>query len=82
MRSAQVCTPSGRHEGREGVRRALATLDLVDPGAESPRETWLRLLIVRAGLPRPQTQIPVYDEYGQLVARVDMGWEDLKIAVR
>lgn len=70
-----------RYRGRKGIPRARATLDLVDPGAESPRETWLRLLIVRGGLPRPQTQIPVYDEYGQLVARVDMGWEELKIAV-
>lgn len=33
------------------------------------------------GLPRPQTQIPVRDEFGQIIARVDMGWEDLKIAV-
>ncbi|BDX30173.1 hypothetical protein TUM20985_07200 [Mycobacterium antarcticum] len=70
-----------RYRGRNGIRRARTTLDLVDPGAESPRETWLRLLIVRAGLPRPQTQIPVYDEYGQLIARVDLGWEELKIAV-
>ena len=59
---------------------ARAALDLVDPGAESPRETWLRLLIIRAGLPRPQTQVPVYNEYGVLIAEVDMGYEDLKIA--
>ncbi|MGB6206295.1 MAG: hypothetical protein WBF82_04875, partial [Mycobacterium sp.] len=50
-------------------------------GAESPRETWLRLLLIRAGFPPPQTQIPVYDEYGQLVAVLDMGWEDIKLAV-
>lgn len=70
-----------RYRGRSGIRWARTTLDLVDAGAESPRETWLRLLIVRSGLPRPQTQIPVFDEYRQLVARVDMGWEDEKIAV-
>ena len=69
------------HRGDKGVRRARTVLDLVDPGAESPRETWLRLLVVRAGMPRPQTQIPVHDEYRQLVARVDMGWEELKIAI-
>jgi very-short-patch-repair endonuclease len=61
-----------------GVRRALR---LVDAGAESPRETWLRLLLIRAGFPAPQTQVPVYDEYGQLVAVLDMGWESLKLAV-
>lgn len=69
-----------RHRGRRGIRQARAALDLVDPGAESPRETWLRLLIIRAGLPRPQTQLPVYNEYGVLIAEVDMGYEDLKIA--
>lgn len=56
-------------------------LGLADPGAESPRETWLRLLLIRAGLPRPETQIPVYDEYGQLVAELDMGWRDVMVGV-
>jgi hypothetical protein len=70
-----------RYKGRRGVRRARAALALVDAGAESPRESWLRLVLVRAGFPTPQTQIPVYDEYGQLVAELDMGWEHLKLAV-
>ena len=38
------------------------------------------MLIIRAGLPRPQTQVPVRNEYGVLIAEVDMGYEDLKIA--
>jgi hypothetical protein len=70
-----------RHRGARGIRNARAALDLVDPGAESPRETWLRLLAIRAGFPRPQTQIPIYDEHGLLVCCVDMGWEDLKVTV-
>lgn len=70
-----------RYKGRRGIRRARTALALVDPGAESPRETWLRLLLIRAGFPRPQTQIPVYDRYGQLAAVLDMGWEEIKVAV-
>jgi hypothetical protein len=70
-----------RYRGRRGIRRARIALSLVDPGAESPRETWLRLLLIRAGFPAPQTQIPVYDGYGAVVAVLDMGWEDLKLAV-
>jgi hypothetical protein len=31
------------------------------------------LVLIAAGFPRPETQIPVYDEWGQLVAVVDMG---------
>jgi hypothetical protein len=70
-----------RYPGRRGIRQARATLGLVDAGAQSPKETWLRLLLIQAGLPRPQTQIPVRDEFGDIIAYLDMGWEDMKIAV-
>jgi len=70
-----------RYRGRRGIRRARVALSLVDAGAESPRESWLRLVLHRAGFPPPQTQIPVYDEHGQLVAVLDMGWESNKLAV-
>jgi hypothetical protein len=70
-----------RYPGRRGIRQARATLSLVDAGAQSPKETWLRLLLIQAGLPRPQTQIPVRDEFGDIIAYLDMGWEDMKIAV-
>ncbi|MDT5069611.1 MAG: hypothetical protein QOK02_5766 [Mycobacterium sp.] len=70
-----------RFEGRRGIRDARVALDLVDPGAESPQETRVRLLLIRAGFPRPETQIPVYDEYGRLVAELDMGWRDIKVGV-
>jgi hypothetical protein len=69
-----------RYRGRRGIRRARQVLELVDAGAQSPKESWLRLLLVDGGLPRPQTQIPVYDEYGNAVAYLDMGWEDIKVA--
>jgi very-short-patch-repair endonuclease len=81
LKIADVDLLAERYKGRRGIRRARRTLRLVDAGAESPRETWLRLLLIRAGFPPPQTQIPVYDEYGQLVAVLDMGWEHLKLAV-
>lgn len=69
-----------RHRGRRGLHRARVSLDLVDAGAESPKESWLRLILIRAGLPRPRTQIRVYDEFTAKVAYLDMGWEDLKVA--
>lgn len=75
-----VETLANRYRGRRGIRRARIALSLVDRGAESPRETWLRLLLIRAGFPQPRTQIPVY-EYGTLIACLDMGWEDIKLAV-
>lgn len=69
-----------RHRGRRGMRRARVSLDLVDAGAESPRESWLRLILVRAGLPRPRTQVRVCEPHTGRVAYLDMGWEDLKVA--
>ena len=81
LKMADVELLADRYKGRRGVRNARSVLDLVDAGAESPRETWLRLLVIRNGFPRPQTQIPVYDEYGVLVAVLDMGWEDIKLAL-
>ena len=81
LKVADVGLLAERYKGRRGIRKAHKALSLVDAGAESPRETWLGLLLIRAGFPPPQTQVPVYDEYGQLVAVLDMGWEQIKLAV-
>lgn len=68
-----------RYSGARGVRRLRDVLPLVDRGAASPRETWLRLLLIDAGLPAPTTQIPVQTTWG-LIAMLDMGWEDYLVA--
>jgi len=70
-----------RCPGRRGIRFARRALSLVDGGAQSPKETWLRLLLVEGGLPRPRTQIPVLDERGHLFAYLDMGWDEIMVAV-
>ena len=69
-----------RHPGARGLRRLRSALPLVDAGAASPKETWLRLLLIDAGLPAPETQIPVLAQY-RTVALLDMGWERFKVAV-
>ncbi|MGH3558341.1 MAG: hypothetical protein ACRDTK_12755 [Mycobacterium sp.] len=81
LKLADVDVLAQRYKGRRGIRRARVALDLVDAGAESPRETWLRLVLIRAGFPRPQTQIPVYNEFGVLIGEVDMGWEEIMVGV-
>jgi hypothetical protein len=55
-------------------------LSLADGGAASPRESWLRVILVDGGLPRPATQIrvPLGDER---FAYLDLGWPDFKVAV-
>ena len=69
------------HPGVRGLAALRRSLRLVDAGAESPYESLTRLTLVRAGLPAPQTQVPVVDEHGFVVAYVDMGWPELKVAV-
>ena len=81
LKTADVELLVDRYRGRRGMKAARAALDLVDGGAQSPKETWLRLLLIQAGFPRPQTQIPVRNEWGWAEAYLDMGWEDIKVAV-
>ncbi|MDT5175605.1 MAG: hypothetical protein QOG37_2856 [Mycobacterium sp.] len=69
------------HAGARGLVRLRRVLPLVDGGAESPQETRTRLALIDAGLPRPQTQIVVRNEYGDFVARVDMGYEELRVGI-
>ncbi|MEI5584132.1 MULTISPECIES: endonuclease domain-containing protein [unclassified Agromyces] len=64
-----------------GRRALVAALELTRPGAESRPETLLRLLLVRAGLPEPEVNVAVRDAHGRFVARVDLAYPDLRVAV-
>ena len=81
FKPADIELLTDRYQGRRGVSRARAALELIDAGAQSPKETWLRLLLIRAGLRAPQTQIAVRNDWGFVEAYLDMGWEDVKVAV-
>jgi len=81
LKMADVELLVDRYSGRRGMTAARAALALVDGGAQSPKETWLRLLLVRAGFPAVQTQIAVRNEWGWAEAYLDMGWEDIKVAI-
>jgi len=81
LKIADVELIAQRYQGRRDIRGATVALDLVDAGAESPQETRVRLLLIRAGFPRPETQVLVYDEHGQLVAGLDLGWRDVMVGV-
>jgi very-short-patch-repair endonuclease len=72
---------AARHRRTRGLRQLEKALGLMDAGAQSPKETWLRLLMIRAGFPRPRTQIPVLSPDGRRWYYLDMGWEGLMLAV-
>lgn len=69
------------HRGARGMKQLRRVLPLVDAGAESPQETRTRLVLIRGGLPRPQTQIVVRNMWGAVLARIDMGWEQWLVGV-
>ncbi len=66
-----------RSRGSAQARRVAA---LAAEFAESPQETRLRLVLVRAGLPTPVPQFRVFDDEG-FVARVDLAYPELRIAI-
>ncbi|AKS30698.1 hypothetical protein [Mycolicibacterium goodii] len=78
---AEVAALIERYPAARGIRAAREVLPLVDAGADSPRESWLRLRLTDAGMPPDSTQIPVVDERGRVLAILDMGWERHRVAV-
>lgn len=72
---ADVAVLARRHPGARGIRRLREVLALADPGAESPQETRVRLILVRGGLPIPETQIAIGWR------RIDMGWPRWKVGI-
>ena len=81
LKAADVELLAERHRGARGLVQLRQALHLVDGGAESPYETKTRLVLISSGLPRPQTQIEVRNDWGALMARIDMGWEEWKVGV-
>jgi len=66
---------AARPNARGGPAARLA-LEWVRPGVESPMETALRLLLVRAGLPEPVCGYELIDGDGRTVGWFDMAWPE------
>ena len=67
--------------GYPGVRQARDLVMMIDPARESHGESWTFLRLVDSGLPRPTAQIVVVDRHGRLVARIDMGYKQVRVGV-
>ncbi|WP_179468793.1 endonuclease domain-containing protein [Mycolicibacterium vinylchloridicum] len=77
---SDVLTIGDAHPHLRGIRRLPSALNAIDAGAQSPRETYLRLDLIDAGFPRPETQIPVARPGGRWYY-LDMGWPHILVAV-
>lgn len=69
------------HARRKGMARLRHVIELAEPASESAMETRLRMLLVLAGLPRPEAQVPLYDERGRFLGRPDLYYRDQRLAV-
>jgi hypothetical protein len=78
---AELARRIKRLRGYRGIRQARELLLLIDPRAESPGETWLRLRIVDAGFPFPRPQLEFLDHRGRVIARLDLAYPEIKLAM-
>jgi hypothetical protein len=66
---------------RRGAKALAAAVPFVRAGAESPRESAVRLVLVRAGLPEPELNGNLHDDSGHFLARLDMAYPEYRVAV-
>jgi hypothetical protein len=70
---AELVAYIGDHPKWEGVVLARRALTMLDAGSRNPWESRFRVLwMVDAGLPRPQCNVPLRDEFGDLLGIVDL----------
>lgn len=66
-------------KGYRWIIQARELAYLIEPLAESPGESWQRLRIIDAGLPRPRAQTPIEDARGRVRAWLDLALEEWKV---
>ena len=69
------------HARRPGVVRARQVLTHAEPRSESPMESRLRMLLVLAGLPRPEAQVDLTTPEGGFAGRADLFYPEAQVAV-
>ena len=78
---AELRTYVAGHPRAKGVARLRRVVDLAEPKAESAMETRLRMLLVLAGLPRPEAQVSIRDVEGRFVGRPDLLYRRQRLAI-
>jgi very-short-patch-repair endonuclease len=78
---AQLHAYLAEHPRTKGVARLRRVVDLAEPEAESAMETRLRMLLVLAGLPRPEVQVSLDDDQGSFLGRPDLLYRPQRLAI-
>jgi hypothetical protein len=77
LRPEDLAEVALRCHGWPGMRSARRSAAFLDRRSESVGESYSRVVMVRAGIPRPTPQYEVWDGH-VLVGRADFGWEELR----
>lgn len=77
----QLLVALARHAGRRGMRMLRAAWNEVRAGADSPRETALRLILVRGGLPEPQVNMIVSQPAAARTIYGDLAYPKYRVLV-
>ncbi|MGH3937684.1 MAG: DUF559 domain-containing protein [Pseudonocardiaceae bacterium] len=77
----QIASRLSARADRRGTARANGLLPLVTGRADSPPESWLKLLVVEAGFPPPVDQFKVVDTLDVVLYVLDLCWPSLRIAL-
>ncbi|MFD6092535.1 hypothetical protein ACFWGN_10480 [Oerskovia sp. NPDC060338] len=70
-----------RNPGARWITMVPRAFDLVDAGAESVRESMLRVLLALEGFPRLVAQHDLHDLAGSFVARLDLANPELRVGI-
>jgi very-short-patch-repair endonuclease len=76
----QIVAALDRLRGERFVAKARTLIELCEPKTESAGESWLRLRLVDAGLPRPKVQVSLRRDDGSEQFRLDSGYEEHLVA--
>jgi len=68
-----------RHRGKRGAKAATWAIERLRAPVHSPRESLLRLALVRRGLPEPEVQVPVQTSGG--LRHADLGYPDARLLI-
>lgn len=69
------------HPKYRGIRQLRNLVPFIDGLAESPKESQVRLVLIKAGFTNIDLQIKIYNDSGMVIFRLDLGWKRWKVAL-
>ena len=70
-----------RRRGWQGISQARHVVELAEPATESLMESVLRIVLLERGCPRPSVQQWICDRRGTRIGRVDIWYDQARLAV-